>query len=144
MWCNISSEAAGEIWNWSLVEGKGLGQLNFDSGQVYISETASPKLRGAMGSINQLGITVGILLAYCLGDAFSWRKSSLAGAAPAALLFVLMLFMPETARWLLSHQKETKARQNLQWLRGPRWDIDGEISEIQDSLGELWCQCLSL
>lgn len=90
-----------------------------------------------MGSINQLGITIGILLAYAIGDAFTWRQSSLAGAGPAALLFVLMLFMPETARWLLSREKESKTRKNLRWLRGPGWDIEGEIREIKDSLGEL-------
>ena len=109
---------------------------SFWSLQVYISETASPKQRGAMGSVNQLGITIGILLAYAIGDSFTWRQSALAGAGPAALLVVLMLFMPETARWLLSHGKEEKARENLQWLRGPHWDTEKEICEIQQSLGK--------
>ena len=90
-----------------------------------------------MGSVNQLGITGGILLAYTIGDSFTWRQSALAGLTTPALLLVLMLFMPETARWLMSHGKEEKTRKNLQWLRGPHWDTEKEICEIKESIGKI-------
>ncbi|EDO32615.1 predicted protein [Nematostella vectensis] len=111
--------------------GVGMASLNVP---VYISETASFSNRGAMGSINQLGITAGILISYAIGYAFDWRWSAVAGSFPAALLVVLMAFMPETARWLIAKKKETRARKTLLWLRGPDYDIDKELCEIKASI----------
>ena len=49
-------------------------------------------------------------------------------------MFVLMFFMPETARWLLAHLKEERAFKTLRWLRGKYAEIENEIAEIKDSL----------
>lgn len=51
-------------------------------------------------------------------------------------MVILMTFMPETARWLLAHNKEERATQTLRWLRGPDANIEKEIVEIKESLSK--------
>lgn len=44
--------------------------------------------------------------------------------------------MPETARWLLAHNKEKRAVKALKWLRGTNANIEEEIAEIRQSLSK--------
>jgi MFS family permease len=56
---------------------------------TYISEVAPTKLRGTLGTINQLVICLGILGVLCINVALpveSWRSFFLLGAVPAVLL----------------------------------------------------------
>ena len=46
---------------------------------------------------------------------------------------MLMMFMPESPYILITKGKEKRARKNLQWLRGPHYDIDGDIQEMKDT-----------
>ena len=52
-----------------------------------------------------------------------------------AVMVLLMMFMPETPRWLLAHNQRQLGFQGLQWLRGPLYDTEGEICEIENNLG---------
>jgi MFS family permease len=58
------------------VAGIGIGIASI-VGPLYISETATPQIRGSVVSFNQLAITSGILIAYLVGFALSfsggWR-----------------------------------------------------------------------
>lgn len=100
----------------------------------YISETAPSRLRGLFGTFTQIGIVSGILLSFVSGHFLDWRWSAFMGITPAACVFLCMIFMPETARWLLSHNKETRALKALKWLRGKNANIEEEIVEIRQSL----------
>ena len=51
-------------------------------------------------------------------------------------MVIFMTFMPETARWLLAHNKEERAKKTLRWLRGPDVKIETEIVEIKESVSE--------
>lgn len=51
-------------------------------------------------------------------------------------MVIFMTFMPETARWLLAHNKEERAKKTLRWLRGPDVKIETEMVEIKESLSE--------
>ncbi|KAF9688523.1 hypothetical protein SADUNF_Sadunf02G0205900 [Salix dunnii] len=55
-----------------LLEGFGVGIISYTV-PVYIAEIAPQNLRGALGSVNQLSVTIGILLAYLLGLFVEWR-----------------------------------------------------------------------
>lgn len=85
---------------------------------VYISEIAPPKYRGRMGITFQLNIVAGILFAYVsnyflqgVGGENDWRYMLGVVAIPSVLFSVLMLFTPESPRWLILYKNdEEKAR----------------------------------
>jgi SP family galactose:H+ symporter-like MFS transporter len=54
---------------------------------------------------------------------------------PAALLGIGMFFMPDSPRWLLNHDEPESALAVLRRVRG-RSDVEGEMKEIQESLGK--------
>jgi MFS family permease len=75
---------------------------------LYISEMAPPKLRGGLVTLNQLAITVGILLAYLFDVTFAptgaWRFMFAFGALPALISGLGIAVLPESPRWLFLHK----------------------------------------
>ncbi|KAH9783730.1 Inositol transporter 1 [Citrus sinensis] len=72
---------------------------------VYIAEASPSEVRGGLVSTNVLMITSGQFLSYLVNLAFTelpgtWRWMLGVSAVPAIIQFVLMLFMPESPRWL--------------------------------------------
>ncbi len=106
-----------------LATGLAIGVASF-AAPLYISEISPPARRGALVSLNQLLITIGIVVSYFVDDLFAdtagtWRDMFLAGVVPAVALGVGMLFLPETPRWLLSKGRGDKAMEVLSRLIGP-------------------------
>ncbi|HWE55465.1 MAG TPA: sugar porter family MFS transporter [Acidimicrobiales bacterium] len=101
---------------------------------MYIGEVAPPRLRGALVSLNQLAITMGILVSYLIDYGLSgsreWRLMFGLAAIPAALLFIGMLFQGESPQWLVSQAREDEARRLLGHLREES-DIEPEIEELR-------------
>ncbi|MCA0971468.1 sugar porter family MFS transporter [Halobacillus litoralis] len=101
---------------------------------VYLSEMAPTEQRGALSSLNQLMITIGIVLAYLVNYAFTpiegWRWMLGLAAAPALILMVGVLFMPESPKWLLKQNREKEARKVMGLTRDKK-DIDGEIEQMK-------------
>lgn len=101
---------------------------------MYIAEISPTRIRGTLTSLNQLLITSGILLAYivdyALAPAQAWRWMLGLAVIPSVVLFVGMLFMPETPRWLASHNRMEEARRVLHRTRHPE-EIDEAFDEIQ-------------
>jgi MFS family permease len=83
---------------------------------LYVGEIAPPKLRGGLVTLNQLAITVGILLAYIVDAAFStggnWRWMFGFGLFPALALGLGIAALPESPRWLLLHQHKEAVAQS--------------------------------
>ncbi len=104
---------------------------------LYISEVSPPDRRGSLVSLNQLSITVGIVVSYVVDFALSsiqgWRYMLGLAAFPATILGVGMLFLPDTPRWLMNHNEKNEARKVLQRIRG-KTDVEDEINEIQTGL----------
>ncbi len=104
---------------------------------LYISEISPPQARGALVSLNQLMITVGIFVSYLVDYSLSgdhqWRWMFGLGVVPAIILVVGMIFLPETPRWLVSRAFVDKARDVLKRTRRPK-DIEGEIKAIEETL----------
>ena len=117
---------------------------------LYISEIAPSALRGGMVSINQLFITLGILISYGVDYLFSssgdWRAMFALGAVPAAVLLVGMLLLPDSPRWLASRQQTDRATAVLQKIRGTR-EVSGELDDIRKSIkaqkGGRWSDLLA-
>lgn len=105
---------------------------------LYIAEVAPFNLRGALVSLNQLMITIGILCSFIIDFAFtnfdgSWRWMFGIGLVPAILLSVGMIFLPESPRWLVKQNRIDQATETLRQLRKTD-DVSAEINDIKNSL----------
>jgi MFS transporter, SP family, sugar:H+ symporter len=102
---------------------------------LYLSEIAPTEIRGAISSLNQLMITVGILLAFIvnalLANSEAWRWMLGLAVVPSIVLFIGMYFMPETPRWLVSRGREEDARAVLMQSRTEE-EAEREIQDIKE------------
>ncbi|TGB02409.1 sugar porter family MFS transporter [Halobacillus salinus] len=101
---------------------------------VYLSEMAPTEQRGALASLNQLMITIGIVLAYFVNYAFTpiegWRWMLGLAAVPALVLMIGVMFMPESPKWLLKQNREKEARKVMGMTRDQS-EIDDEIKQMK-------------
>jgi MFS transporter, SP family, galactose:H+ symporter len=107
---------------------------------LYLAELAPKEKRGQLVTFFQLAITLGILLSYLVGYIFeggesAWRMMFWAGFVPAIILFLGMLFVPESPRWLLSKGRETEAIEVLNKLRSPE-EAQKELQETKNIIEE--------
>jgi SP family galactose:H+ symporter-like MFS transporter len=106
---------------------------------LYISEVAPAKVRGSLVSLNQLAITIGIVVSYLVDYALApiqgWRYMLGLAAIPAIILALGMIPLPDTPRWLVNHSEPNKARMVLKRIRGNE-DVEKELGEIQKGLKE--------
>ncbi len=107
---------------------------------LYISEISPTKVRGALVSSFQLMITIGILVSYFSDHAFadesnpfSWRWMFYVGVFPALILFIGMLFLPETPRFLIGKGKVDKGRKILAKVEDPAL-VEEAINQIKEDI----------
>lgn len=105
---------------------------------LYIAEVSPFELRGALVSLNQLAITLGILCSYLINYVFtnvdgSWRWMFGIGLLPALFLSIGMIFLPESPRWLIKQNQDDEAVKILKHLRHSD-NVDHEIAEIKQGL----------
>jgi sugar porter (SP) family MFS transporter len=116
--------------------GCGIG-LSSVAAPMYIAEVAPPEIRGRLVSGFQLAITIGILVAFLVGEAFAashaWRWMLGLAVFPGALLALGMLPLPQSPRWLVKRGREAEARDVLARLRGEP-GAARELAEIRDGL----------
>ncbi|KAF3643306.1 Sugar transporter ERD6-like 4 [Capsicum annuum] len=108
--------------------------ISFAKVPVYIAEIAPQNLRGGLGSVNQLSVTIGIMLAYLLGLFVNWRVLAVLGALPCLALIPGLFFIPESPRWLAKMGLTEDFETSLQVLRGFEADITNEVNEIKRSV----------
>ena len=106
---------------------------------LYLAEVSPAASRGAVTSLNQLCITLGILVSYLVGYVFAdfsggWRWMLGIGAVPGAILAVGMLALPESPRWLAGHGQLSGARAALARLRGQGADVEDELAALRTDL----------
>ena len=104
--------------------------------QLYIAEISPKNLRGLFGNMNQLAITVGILLVQALGIGLRYEWLSLIGLV-IILLFVTLtsITLHESPRWLISKGKDSQTiNRALIWLRGSNCNVIEEKAEIKSHL----------
>jgi SP family sugar:H+ symporter-like MFS transporter len=116
---------------------------------TYIAEIAPARIRGKLGSLQQLAIVSGIFLAllvdYVLASAAggstkdlwlgleAWRWMFLSMVVPALLYGGLALTIPESPRYLVAKGHLDEARVVLRKVLGPI-DLDEKVTQIQDTL----------
>ncbi|KAJ4881592.1 Sugar transporter ERD6-like 6 [Raphanus sativus] len=116
-----------------LLEGFGVGIISYTV-PVYIAEIAPQNMRGGLGSVNHLSVTIGIMLAYLLGLFVSWRILAVLGTLPCIVLIPGLFFIPESPRWLAKMGMTDDFETSLQVLRGFETDITVEVNEIKRSV----------
>jgi len=94
----------------------------------YVSEVAPKKLRGVLGTVWQLNITLGIMIANCVNLGFggatgtegtfdSWRYALGIQSAFSIALAFLVFLIPESPRYLVERGKSDKAAHVLNQIR---------------------------
>lgn len=119
-----------------VVVGIAIGVASFTA-PLYISEVSPPQVRGKLVSLNQLMITIGIVVSYLadygLSGARAWRWMFGVAAVPALILVIGLIFVPESPRWLMSRGLTERAREILKRIRQSS-SVDAELAEIEQSL----------
>ena len=104
---------------------------------LYLSEIAPTEIRGAISSLNQMMIVVGILVAFIVNADRSPRPGSggscsALAVVPSLILLVGMFFMPETPRFLVRTGEEDEAREVLDEVTATTRRPSEEIEEIRE------------
>jgi len=108
---------------------------------LYQSETAPKWIRGAIVGAYQWSITIGLLLAAVVNNATANRNDTGSYRIPIAvqfawslILFVGMIFLPETPRYLIRSNKPEKAAKALGRIRRLSPDhpaVSHELAEVK-------------
>lgn len=119
--------------------GIGVGMASFTS-PLYISEASPAKIRGALVCTNAFLITGGQFLSYLINLAFTkapgtWRWMLGIAGLPALLQFVLMIFLPESPRWLYRKGREQESEDILRRIY-PAEDVENEIRDLKQSVDD--------
>lgn len=93
---------------------------------LYIAEVAPASHRGRLVTTNVLFITLGQMVAYIVGWLLAtfgppdtaWRWMVGLGAVPAGVQAAVVLFMPETPRWLVRVGRTAEAKLVVQRVNG--------------------------
>ena len=120
-----------------VVLGLAIGIVAF-TGPLYISEVAPPAWRGAMVSLYQLMVTVGIFAAFVsdslLTASGNWRLMLGIIAIPGLAFLIAVLFLPESPQWFLLHGRTEDARRGMAALLGNQSQAEREVAEIGEQL----------
>ncbi|XP_052748182.1 solute carrier family 2, facilitated glucose transporter member 1-like [Galleria mellonella] len=110
--------------------------LNAGLVPIYLAEISPVSLRGSIGTVYQLVITITILLSQVLGlesvlgTPYGWPYLLAVAAIPAVIQFVTLPFCPESPKFLLLNRgRELHAQRALNWLRGDV-AVHGEMEEM--------------
>ncbi|KAF0962484.1 MULTISPECIES: sugar porter family MFS transporter [unclassified Rhodococcus (in: high G+C Gram-positive bacteria)] len=137
-----------DLMVWRVLGGLGIGIASVIA-PTYISEIAPARYRGALASLQQLAITLGIFAAL-LSDAVlqnaaggaseelwlnleAWRWMFLVGVIPAVVYGVLALMIPESPRYLVGKHLDQEAADVLANITG-ELDPHERVSEIRLTL----------
>ena len=147
----IGTALSGSVWMivlFRIVGGIGVGVASVIA-PAYIAETSPARIRGRLGSLQQLAIVSGIfislaidyLLAHLAGGASkdlwlgleAWRWMFLIMAVPAVIYGLLTFTIPESPRYLVARHRIPEARKVLTMLLGEK-NLDITIDRIQGTL----------
>ena len=137
-----------------IIGGVGIGVVSIVS-PIYISEVSPAKIRGTLVSLYQLAVTAGFLLAYIANWAIdsnidpaagsgtmwtrmfnseAWRGMLGSETLPAVLFFIIIFFIPESPRWLITKGRTQKASSVLSRIYCSDADVKEQIRSTKDSL----------
>jgi SP family xylose:H+ symportor-like MFS transporter len=129
-----------------IIGGIGVGIASMIS-PMYIAEIAPANVRGKLVSWNQFAIIFGMLVIYFVNYFIAkqgneewlvtegWRWMFFSGAIPAGIFLILLIFVPETPRYLVMKGKDDKALSVLNKIAGTE-NAPNILKEIKDTIQE--------
>lgn len=129
-----------------IIGGIGIGLASILS-PMYIAEIAPAKIRGRLVSWNQFAIVSGMVIIYFVNYLIAqsgndswlittgWRWMFFAGVIPSLLFLILLLYIPETPRFLMMKRQNEKAFDIIVKISG-RANAASIAAEIEQSLHE--------
>jgi sugar porter (SP) family MFS transporter len=106
---------------------------------LYLAEMSPARIRGALVSLNQLAITVGIVAGYFVDYALAasqdWRWMFITAVFPSLVLLVGMIFLPESPRWLARAGFRERALANFHRL-GRGAEAEAELKDVEQVLAQ--------
>jgi SP family sugar:H+ symporter-like MFS transporter len=147
----IGTGLAPNVWVvvlFRIVGGIGVGIASVIA-PAYIAETSPPRIRGRLGSLQQLAIVSGIFLSLAIDYVLAhiaggsreqlwlgleaWRWMFLLMAVPAIAYGLLAFTIPESPRYLVATYRIPEARKVLSMLLGEK-NLEITITRIQETL----------
>lgn len=84
---------------------------------MYLGEISETKIRGAIGTLFQIAMYLGILYSYILGTLLSYENYQVANLAIAILFMATFAFVPESPCYYIKKGRDEKGLESLQWFR---------------------------
>ena len=147
-WGSGIAQGSVEFVIYRLIGGFAVGAASIIS-PAYISEIAPAKVRGALATLQQMAIVLGLffaflsnyLIASAAGDASTpwllgyqaWQWMFWAEMIPVVLFFLGLFLIPESPRYLVAAGHAERARKVLEKLSHPG-DAQAKVDEIQSTL----------
>lgn len=130
-----------------IIGGLGIGIASMVA-PMYIAEIAPAEIRGKLVSINQLGIVSGILLIYfvnaCIAGwsdqawnvSMGWHWMFGSGLLPSGVFLVMLLFVPESPRWLAEQSQDGQLLLVLTKINGAKRAVTEQHSILKSIQSE--------
>nr|XP_027803238.1 solute carrier family 2, facilitated glucose transporter member 7 [Marmota flaviventris] len=112
--------------------------ISYSALPMYLGELAPKNLRGTLGTMTEVFVITGILLAQVfslqavLGNPTGWPVLLALTGVPALIQLLSLPFFPESPRYtLIQRGDEETARQALGRLRGRAADVEAEMEDMR-------------
>ncbi|ODM96359.1 Facilitated trehalose transporter Tret1-2 [Orchesella cincta] len=93
--------------------------LSTASAQLYVSECVRPTVRGTLGFLPAMMLSLGVLVGFAAGTInVDWRQLAFIMTCFPVVLFLMTFTLPESPAWLLLKGKEDQGFISLKRLRG--------------------------
>ncbi|KAH9938959.1 general substrate transporter [Epithele typhae] len=137
-----SKAALAQVFMGRVISGAGEGVF-LSAVSVYGIEVAPARLRGRIGSILQVQITLGIMLGYftCFGSSsiagsLAWRTPWVLQTVVCFALAAALPFVPHSPRWLVHEKRFTEARAALKRLGLDETEVPFHEPEEENAVEE--------
>lgn len=129
-----------------LFGGVGIGMVS-TLAPLYIAEISPKNIRGKYVGSYQLAIATGVFIVYIINalianthtlawnEDIGWRLMFYAGTIPGIIFFILLFFIPESPRFLISNGKANQAKGILEKISSETSEnIKKEFDSIQETV----------
>ncbi len=137
-----------------IIGGLGIGIISVVA-PVYISEISITRYRGQLVSLYQLAVTIGFLAAYVVNYLLlnfshtshfdnSWLQLIFVGEVwrgmlgmeglPALFFLIILFIIPESPRWLITQNKDSKAVSIFGKIYTRKEDVDKQVADTKSTI----------